>query len=1019
VSGTIHPNIFTIPPHRAFADALAAGLVARFGAEPLGLARGIVLLPNNRARRAIRDAFVRASGGALLLPRLVSIGDPALDEAIGAALETVEAPYIPPAIDPIARQLILARLIEAARASVGDVVDAGEAMRFAADLGRTLDQLIVEGIDPGALREAVPDELAEHWQASLSALAVVLDRWPEELRRRGRIDLADRRNRLIAATAARWRETPPAGFVVVAGVSAAGPAVGELLKTVAHLERGLVVLAGLDRAMPETEWEALKGAEGVDGIETHPQFGLSRLLERIGVAREEVRLWRPAGAEGTRSARSVAIGNAMAPAAFTDKWQTLKPHQRRLSHVRAVELANPAAEAQAIALALREALEVPERTAALVTPDRALAVRVAQHLKRWGIEVDDSAGRPLALLPPGTLLLAIAEAVASDFAPVPLLALLKHPLVKAGDDRVAWLDGVRALDRALRGPRPGPGLEGITRFLVPKPHDQSPLGLSVSKPGPSAGGEGEEEGRHFDRLSANGGRDWQARQNAEALKAWRDIEPLLAPLAAPGRPTLAGLMGMVREGATALAGDAAWSRPSGRAAAELVAALEEGAPDGPQRIDIATFPALLRAALEQVAVRPPQGGHPRLFVWGLIDARLQRADLMVLGGLNEGVWPSLPAPDPWLAPAIRRALGLPGLERRIGAEAEEFAAALGAPEVLLTRSRRDARAPAIASRFWLRLDAMTGRLPRAHAVAKWGDALDRPDAYAPAGQPAPTPPVADRPRRIAVTKLDRLKADPFAFYADAMLKLRALDAVDADPSPAWRGSAVHAILDAWLKQDDCDPAKLRGRAETLLKEAAAHPVLRALWSPRLMEAIDWIAATTETDRLEGRVPVAAEIKGRIRVGDIELEGTADRIDRDASGQLAIVDYKTGKPPSKKAVIEGYSMQLGLLGLIAERGGFEELTGVPAIFEYWSLAAKGSSLGYRDSPVGLNKKGEGIAPEDFAARAAGVLGEAVARWLTGDAPFVAKLHPEHAPYGDYDQLMRLDEWYGRVARRDEA
>ena len=981
MSGTIQPNIYTIPPHRAFADALAAGLIARFGGEPLGLARGIVLLPNNRARRAIRDAFVRASGGALLLPRLVSIGDPALDESIGAALDPVDAPAIPPAIDPIARQLILARLIEDARERGGTAMDAGEAMRLAADLGRTLDQLLVEGVPPANLRDAVPDELAEHWQASLAVLGIVLDRWPEELERRGRIDLADRRNRLIAATAARWRNAPPTGFVVAAGISAAGPAVGELLRTVSRMEWGLVVLAGLDRAMPEDEWEALRGAEGVEGIETHPQFGLSRLLERIGVARGEVRLWRPAGKEGARSARSLAIGNAMAPAAFTDKWQTLRRHERRLTNVRAVELANPAAEAQAIALALREALETPGRTAALVTPDRALAVRVAHHLKRWGVEVDDSAGRPLALMPPGTLLLALAETIAADFAPVPLLALLKHPLVKAGDDRQKWLEGVRKLDRALRGPRPGPGLEGIGRFL--------------------AEGDG-----------------WSARDRDAARAPWIEIAALLAPLAAPRSPTLGGLIALIRESATALAGDDAWARPQGRAAADLIAALEVGAGDGPRNIDIATFPALLRAALSNVAVRPPQGGHPRLFIWGLIDARLQRADLMVLGGLNEGVWPALPAPDPWLAPAIRRALGLPGLERRIGAEAEEFAAALGAPEVLLTRARRDARAPAIASRFWLRLDAMTGRLPRAHALAKWGEALDHPAAFAPAGQPAPTPPVEDRPRRIAVTKLDRLKADPFAFYADAMLRLRTMDAVDADPTPAWRGNAVHAILDQWAKQDGWDPALLRPRAEKLLDAAAAHPVLRALWSPRLLEAIDWIAKTAAEDATAGRRPIAAEIKGRIELQDIVLEGTADRIDRDAAGKLAVVDYKTGKPPSKRAVVEGYSMQLGLLGLIAEKGGFEGVAGVPGLFEYWSLAAKGSSLGYRDSPVGLNKKGEGIAPEDFTARAAGVLGDAVRKWLTGDAPFVAKLHPEYAPYGDYDQLMRLDEWYGRVARRAE-
>ena len=416
-----------------------------------------------------------------------------------------------------------------------------------------------------------------------------------------------------------------------------------------------------------------------------------------------------------------------------------------------------------------------------------------------------------------------------------------------------------------------------------------------------------------------------------------------------------------------------------------------------------------------MAVRPPQGGHPRIFIWGLIEARLQQADLMVLGGLNEGVWPSIPAPDPWLAPAIRGALGLPGLDRRIGVEAQEFAAGLGSAQVLLTRARRDARAPTIASRFWLRLDAMTGGLPRCPDLVRWADAIDAPGGLPqPADQPAPRPSVADRPRRIAVTKLDRLQADPFAFYADTMLRLRSWDAVDADPSPAWRGTAVHAVLDAWFKQDACDPSRLRPRAEALLAEAAAHPVLRALWTPRLLEAIDWIAAQVAKDQAAGRRTIAAEIKGEVDVAGIRLQGTADRIDRLTDGRLAIIDYKTGKPPTTKAVAEGYSMQLGLLGLIAEAGGFAGVEGVPAAFEYWSLAAgKDATLGYRATPVGLNKQGEGIAPGDFTARAARVLEGAVLRWLKGDAPFTAKLHPEYAPYGDYDQLMRLDEWYGRV------
>lgn len=973
------PTVFTIPIHRAFADSLAAGLFARTGHDRLALARTTILLPNNRAQRAITDAFVRRAEGGLLLPRLVSIGDVELDDRLGPALDPAGLDTVPPGIDPVSRQLILARLVGEARLAAGAAIEAGEAVRLAADLARTLDQLIVEGVSPDRLTDAVPAELSEHWQASLAILQVVLKRWPEELRRRGLIDLAERRNRLIDATTRRWTAHPPEGLVVAAGITAAAPAVGRLLHCIARLPHGMVVLPGLDRIMPDDEWQALGGGEQARPIETHPQHGLRLLLDQIGVARGEVELWRHRGGTGTAPERGRAISNAMAPAAFTDRWADLPARERRLTGVRAIELANPAAEAQAIAIALRHAIGTPGHVAALVTSDRGLAARVSAHLARWGIEADDSAGRPLSMSPPGTLLLAIADVAAEGFAPVALLALLKHPLVQAGDDRLTWLTGTRLLDEALRGPRPGVGLDEVTRYL--------------------------EE------------------MASKALGWWRSAAlPRLEPLEAAfsGRLTLAGALAALREAASALAGDEAWSRPAGRAAADLVSALEAGAVDGPLLARAQGFPAFLKAMLDTVAVRPPQGGHPRVFIWGLIEARLQQADVMVLGGLNEGVWPSLPAPDPWLAPAIRASLGLPGLERRIGIEAQQFAAALGSPQVLLTRARRDARAPAVPSRFWLRLEAMTGGIAPARELRRLADAIDRPDDFTPAARPRPRPPVEDRPRRIAVTKLDRLKADPFAFYADAMLRLRSWDAVDADPSAAWRGSAVHEVFEAWIKHDGGDPSKLRPRAEALLAETAAHPVLRTLWAPRLLEAIDWVAAEVAADLVKGRRAVAAEIKGRIEIADITLEGTVDRIDRLPDGSLAIVDWKTGKPPSKRAVAEGYSMQLGLLGLIAEQGGFgEELHDDPTIFEYWSLAAKAGDLGYRATPVGVNKQGEGIDPADFTARAARVLTAAVETWLKGDAPFIAKLHPEYSPYGDYDQLMRLDEWYGRAARGDQA
>ncbi len=971
------PAIFTIPAHRAFADALAAGLIARFGREKTGLARGIVLTPNNRAARAIQDAFVRRSEGGLLLPRLVPIGDPELDERLGGALEPIsEDDAIPPAIDPIERQFLLAGLIGRARG-----VGAAEALRLARDLGRTLDQLLVEEIEPSCLARFADDtpELARHWEKSLDQLRVVLDAWPDVLRALGRIDLADRRNRLLDAAAKRWRASPPPGFVCAAGVTTSAPAVARLLRAVADLPDGMVVLPALDLDIAADQWAAL-GPHDPDpetgrrrpSIETHPQFHLKLLLDRIGVGRGEVQRWRWGGGRDAPAARGRAAGHAMAPPAFTAGWESLPPRERRLSGVRALELADPAEEAQAIALALREALEEPGRTAALVTPDRALARRVSAHLRRWGVVADDSAGRPLSETPPGTLLLALANAAADRFAPVALLALLKHPLVRAGEGRLAWLDGARALDLSLRGPRPAAGLEGI--------------------------------GLHLD---SGEGRD--ARLRAAAQPWWREVAALLRPLesAFAEARTLPPLLAALREAVATIAGDNAWSGPAGRAAAELFERIEASAADGPERIDPAELPALLEQLLAGQAVRPPYGQHPRLTIWGLIEAQLQRADLMVLGGLNEGVWPALPPPDPWLAPRLRADLGLPSLERRIGLAAHDFATALGAPQVLITRARRDARSPTIASRFWLRLEAMTGGVSRSPRLAAWARTIDRPEGPPrPAARPAPSP--KERPRKLSVTEVDRLQADPFAFYARRILGLSSLDAVDAEPTAAWRGTAVHKVLEDWMTQDECDPDKLVARAEALLAQPGVHPLLRALWQPRLMEAIAFVAEEMAANRAAGRRPLKAEASGKTTLAAVELTGKADRIDRLADESLAIVDYKTGQPPSRKAVMEGFSLQLGLLGLIAEAGGFENVEGAAACFEYWSLARSKGRLGFVSTPLGGPEQ---IGAEEFLARAERAFTVAAGKWLTGAEPFTAKVKPEYS-YPEYDQLMRLEEWYGR-------
>lgn len=970
------PKVFSIPVYRSFADALVNGLLAQHGRDRMALARGMILVPNNRAIRAVTDAFVRRAEAGLLLPRIVAIGD--LGDAPGVALDPIDSD-VPPAVDPLTRRMILARLVQQQRAVAGQRVGAAEAVRLATELGSTLDELIAEDRSPADLRDLnVGAELATHWQKSIELFTDVIEQWPGELAKLGRIDLPERRNRLLRALARRWRDDPPDHFVVAAGVTNAARAIADLLHAVARMPLGAVILPGLDLASPDEEWAAIAGDEAHGAIETHPQHHLRQLLDRIGVTRDEVVRWRWGDGKPRKAVRGRAVSNAFAPARFTSKWIDLPPQQRSLKSVRLATFAAPADEAQGIAIALREMLEMPERTAALVTSDRGLAGRVAAHLRRWEIEADDSAGQPLAAMPIGVLVQAIAAMGVERFAPTALLAVLKHPLVRRGDARLGWLDGTRRLDRALRGPRPAPGLDGLAAWL-------------------RAGTERERADR--DRAAA-----WWS----EAASLFEMFE---AAFAVP-RATFGDLLAAIRALVETLCGVEAWAGPAGRAAADLFADLESRHALGPADFTQDDLGPLLRQLLGDIAIRPPQGGHPRIAIYGLIEARLQQADLLILGGLNEGSWPQAAGADPWLSPRVRRELGLADPERRVGLAAHDLASALGAGDVLLTRSVRDARSATIASRFLLRLEAMTGGLDKDEFLPALAAAIDASvGPPQPAHRPQPSPPATDRPRRISVTDVDRLKADPYAFYAKAMLHLSPLDPVDADPGPAWRGSAVHAVLDAWQKEDALHPDKLLPRIERLLGEASVHPLVRTLWQPRLVEACRWIADTIVQSRMENRrEPVASELRGKVSIAGVDLHGIVDRIDRLDGGRLAIVDYKTGVAPSGKAVAAGYSMQLGLLAAIAERDGFPGIAGKAGAFEYWSLASDGKGgFGKVTSPVGRSGQ---IPVEDFVGAAERIFAEAAGKWLTGNAPFTAKLVPDFAPYEDYDQLMRRDEWYGR-------
>jgi len=988
VSGAA-PGLYTIPAGTPFVDALAAGLEDLSTGDPLRLARVTVLLPNRRAARSLREAFLRRSGGRpLLLPRMMPLGD--VDPAelvLAAGLD------LPPVMPELRRRLLLAQLVMR-RKDLATLP--GQAVALAGELGRLLDRVVTERADWAGLSALVPEDYAEHWQRTIAFLEIVSRVWPDVLAEEGAIDAADHRNRLLEGLAAHWRANPPDGWVVAAGSTGSAPATADLMDTVARLPRGMIVLPGLDRHLDEASWDA------VAADEAHPQHGLCRLLARLGATRRDVRDWPAAtgtAPEATRG-RAVLLAEAMRPAATTDAWRERPAiHDGALAGLVRIDCPGPQDEATVIALLMRETLETPGKTCALVTPDRPLARRVAAALRRWGVDVDDSAGRPLRDTPVGAYLRLVADCALAQAAPVALLSLLKHPLASGGRPQPVFRSLVRALEMAvLRGPKPGPGFEGLRQALR----------------SPDA------------RFGREHGRD-------ELLAFVDELDDRLGPLTAlltgPAQPPEVVLEAhMAAAEALADAEDTAgqevagplrlWRHEDGEAAAVLVAEIAEAirgfpAMEGPD------YPPLFEALIAGAVVRPRYGLHPRLHVLGLLEARLQHFDRMILGGLNEGVWPADPAIDPWMSRPMRKAFGLPAPEREVGLAAHDFVQAASCAEVFLTRADRAGGAPTVPARWLTRLDTAikaAGLDPDAlrRDGRPWlarARALDRPAEVRAIAPPAPCPPVALRPRALSVTQIETWMRDPYAIHARWVLKLKPLEPLEADPGAAERGTFIHTALDAFVRAhpmgelppDALD--RLLAAGVEAFGPALGRPEVWSFWWPRFERVAQWFLERERERRLYA-VTVATEVEGSLTVeglaGPFTVRGKADRIDRLADGTLSVIDYKTGGVPGAADVRAGLSPQLPLEAAMAAAGGF---AGVPAgpvgELAVWRL-------------TGGDPPGEVKALREEAmdlAQAARTGLETLVRLFDDPAtPYRAVPRPAHAPrFSDYAHLARVQEW----------
>lgn len=963
------PHIYTIAPALPFTDTLVAGLIARHGG-PAAWPAITLLVPNRRAVRAMADAFLRASGGeAALLPRIRPLGDADADD-LGfeeAVLAGDVALDIAPAIPSLERQCLLAQLVTRFQEQRGAApLMAAEAAKLAAELARLIDQIATERLDTRDLAKLAPERFSAHWQQTLAFLAIITEQWPKLLAERGQIDPAARRNRLLEAQCAAWTAAPPPGPVIAAGSTGSIPAVADLLATVARLPKGAVILPGFDRAIDAADWDAAG--------DSHPQGGMKRLLAHMAAGRDDVADWHEASLSADRATRARALRTAFAPAQTAQRWHLVAPGPDPLPAVTLIEAASPREEAAAIALMLRETLETPAKTAALVTPDRGLARRVAAELLRWGIVVDDSAGMALAHSPAGRFLRLCAETVAGGLEPVSLLALLKHPLASLGLERRQCRRLARQLETALlRGVRPQPGTQGLAMAAQ------------------TAGGQDLSE--FIARLTNILGPFEQLTQGRAATGLDRLVQAHLAC-------------------AEALAGgpDALWAGDDGTAAAQFAASLASAAPLA-LPVPGNHYPALFATLMTGQVVRTPAQRHPRLAIWGTLEARLQSASRLILGGLNEGAWPREIAPDPWMSEPMRQQFGLPGAARRIGLAAHDFVQAMAAPEVMLTRALKADGAPTVASRWLARLHALFGgQIKTGGHYLDWARALDRAQAYRPVAEPRPRPPASARPTRLSVTQVETWRRDPYALYARHVLRLKPLDPLDQDPGAADRGNLIHAAFDAFLTKypgalPDDALARLLAEGRAAFAPLIGRPAVWGFWWPRFKQAARWFLDQQQARAGIARVlktEVAAQLAVPGTVTPFLLTAKADRIDQLADGALDIIDYKSGTIPSTRQLAAGYAPQLPLEGWMASEGAFDGVPAAPvAALSFWPV--KGGDQEHKIKTVD--------DPQRHIAAAVLGLTRMIDAFADSATPYLASPRPSEAGFGDYDHLARVAEWRG--------
>lgn len=982
-------NVFTIPPSISFTDTLASNLIEKARKEEELLSQTLILLPTRRACRSLQEAFLRQSHGKpLLLPQMKSFGDIDADDLLIQS-QNLDDFSIPPAMSAMERQIILSQII----AKLPNFAKSpAQNMALAQTLGQLLDQIYTENLSFDDLPHLVDREtFANHWQITLDFLTIISEHWPKILKERGMIDAADRRIRLLEKLNQQWQDTSPDFPVIAAGTTGSIPATAQLLKTILTLPKGQLILPGLDKNLSDQAWGQIE--------EGHPQATLKILLKNLDITRDQVSIWQNDNA----ITREKIFSHIMAPAQETQNWTKLSLTQKQkielednLSKLGRYDCDTPQDEATVISLILRETLEDKNKTAALITPDRMLAKRVKETCKQWGIEIDDSAGKPLKNTTIGQYIILCAEALKDGITPLSLLSFLKHDL-NTGANFKNFRSVVRKLDKdLLRGLKPAAGINSLIEHFQQRNKNNPPnkkLDLGIL------------EFLNHIKLQIGNDADFFSNGTAPFKKLLETHLKIAESFSSiddkKGEQTL-------------------WSGDEGEKAAEFFADLyqhteEIGSVSGKDYIEILT------QFMSGVTVRPRYGTHPRLMILGQLEARLIQTDRVILAGLNEGTWPPDPGHDPWMSRPMREKFGLPLPERSITLAAHDFVQGACAKEVFLIRSKNKDNAPTVPARWLQRLDTFLTAIDISLDIIKGQKFLDyahhlyHVEETKPIERPAPNPPLAARPRQLSVTKIEPWLKDPYSIYASQILKLRKLDPLEKEFDVAERGTILHSIMERFIHEY---PKTLPSNATDKFLEIAENTFCEIVqdqnqwrfWQPRLVRLADWIFAHESEWRQSART-LLTEAKSEITFEEnleapFTLTARIDRIDQLNNGSIALIDYKSGGTYSQTKIESATLPQLPLEGIIVEKNGFAK-DGINdkkiGALEYWKLTG-GEPAGQITSVKDNSKI------ENALHNAEEGLINLIQEFDKQETCYLAIPNLDNAPtYNDYAHLERVKEW----------